>query len=212
MNIQEYAVQKSWKYQMDNSKGLGGWNNYGGGMDKPDWIVVVGRNRDSEMLDESNFEAALERLGGEGKNVAVERFGHWGCGWFELLLVNPKSKKHVKIAFEIHNDLQDYPLLDESDFCERESEYQSEYAENVKGDLAKALSKHFRVKPSTALTRLAYDLNMEAQAYYGNDACINVYVSRSPDDRDKTQLKNCMGQMQYRYKKSKVFQAIYKQL
>jgi len=45
--------------------------------DRQAWLVVpVSRNRDSNTLAESNFDAALEMLGGESDTVEVHRFGH----------------------------------------------------------------------------------------------------------------------------------------
>lgn len=193
----KYAKENSWQAGMDKSKGLDGWDNYSGDMDKPDWVVSVGRNRDSDLMAESNFDTALEMLGGAGKNVVVERFGHWACGWFELILVNPKSEKHVRIAKEIRDSLADYPLLDESDYSNRESEYQGTYAEGAKNDLAEALAKHFGLKVSNQLRKIAYELNIECQNYYGNDSCIDVYASRAPDKRDIEQLKKCMDQVHW---------------
>ena len=210
--LKQYAETHSWKYQMDNSKALDGWNNYSGGIAYPDWIVSVGQNRDSDIMEVSNFVSALERLGGESKHVKIERFGHWGCGWFELILVNPKSPKHVKIAFEISKDLENYPLLDESDYYERENEYQAEYAESAKTDLAEAISKHFGLKNGKALTNLCFDLNLECQRYYGNDSCVNVYASRMPDARDIEVLKTCLKQLEYQYKNSRVFKALVQKL
>jgi len=86
--------------------------------DREDWLVApVGRNRDSDILDESNFEAALKQLGGESDTVEVHRFGHWACGWFEILLVDPK---HGDALVEMQSSLEDYPLLDEEDHSQRE--------------------------------------------------------------------------------------------
>ena len=201
--VNEFVKVNSWIYQMDNSKGLDGHSNYSGGMDRPDWIVVVGQNRDSDNMQESNFAAALEMLGGESKNVSIERFGHWGCGWFELLLVNPKSIKSVKIAMQIKQSLNDYPILDQNDYYERENEYQSNYAEGAKKDLAEALAIHFGLKNGRALQRIAFDLNMECQQYYGNDACIDVYSNRKPDTRDIERLKTVLKQLSYSDYKSK---------
>ena len=208
--LTEYAKTHSWIYKMNTSKGLDSFDNYSGHMDKPDWVVSCGRNRDSEILDESNFQAALERLGGEGKHVAIERFGHWGCGWFELILVNPKSLKHIKVAVEIAKYLEHYPVLDDSDYSERENEYQSDFANGVKKDLAKAISQHFGLKNTTALVDLSYNLNMECQMYYGNDSCIDVYDCRKPDATDIERLKTCMEQLVhvYNYKNSRVFKAL----
>lgn len=206
--FKEFARTHSWAYQMDNSGGLDGRSNYSGGMEHPDWVVSCGRNRDSDLLQESNFDAALERLGGESKHVIVERFGHWGCGWFELILVNPRSQKHLAIAHTIHIELEAYPVLDESDFSEREWEYQSNFARENQKDLAEAISIHFGLKPTRALVNLAYELNIECQAYAGNDACINVYKGRKPDQSDVRLLRDVMTQLEYRHKRSPIFKRL----
>ena len=86
------------------------------------WVVPVSRTRDTGPFYDSNFEAALAMLGGESQDVQVHRFGHWGPGWFEIILVNPANAEKVKIAEEIEASLEEYPLLDETDFCSREWE------------------------------------------------------------------------------------------
>ena len=83
--------------------------------------VLLSQNRDSEALELSNFRVALERLGGESENVQVHRFGHWACGWFELLLVKPNTKQW-QTALEIEDSLLDYPCLDEMDWSNLEWE------------------------------------------------------------------------------------------
>ena len=99
-----------------DSRGLAGdrhnINNY--------LVLPCGRNRDSGDLDESNFHTALEILGGESDSVQVHRFGHWGCGWFELILVDSTDADKVAIAETIEATLSEYPVLDDSDFSERE--------------------------------------------------------------------------------------------
>ena len=96
--------------------------------DQQNWPVLpVGRTRDSDPLDNSNFETALELLGGERNNIVeVHRFGHWGPGWFEIIIINPKAGKTLKIAESIERSLEDYPILDEQDFYEREHEEANE--------------------------------------------------------------------------------------
>lgn len=86
--------------------------------DREDWLVVpVNRNRDSGILDESNFEAALKILGGESDTVEIHRFGHWACGWFEIILADPK---HGDVLVEMQDSLEGYPVLDEEDHSQRE--------------------------------------------------------------------------------------------
>lgn len=89
-------------------------------------VVPVTQTRDSGPLDRSNFEQALEMLGGESDDVQVHRFGHWGPGWFEIILVDPKSDK-VRIAEDIESSLADYPVLNEEDFSEKETKETEEY-------------------------------------------------------------------------------------
>lgn len=93
--------------------------------DRQDWLVApVIRTRDSGVKAESNFEAALEILGGESKTVEVHCFNHWGPGWFEIILVHPSREKEVE---DIERALEDYPLLDDEDFSSREYEAACDY-------------------------------------------------------------------------------------
>jgi hypothetical protein len=51
----------------------------------------------------------------------VHRFGHWGPGWFEIVLIDPADTNAVKIAEECEASLADYPVLDDMDFSEEET-------------------------------------------------------------------------------------------
>lgn len=91
--------------------------------DQQTWFVVpCARNRDSDCLDESNFAVAermLQEVDPDGKDHEVHRFGHWACGWFEILVVRPGTAA-AKAAEGIESALADYPVLDDDDHCERE--------------------------------------------------------------------------------------------
>jgi hypothetical protein len=207
--LKEFAKKHSWEHQMNTSKGLDSWSNYGG-PNLGNLVVVIGQNRDSELLEESNFESALDMLGGKSKDVIVERFGHWGCGWFELILVNPKNKAKLQIAYDIHKLLEQYPVLDDSDYSDRQSEKFSDYADGAKQDLAEALCLHFglpeKFSKSEDMLYLAYALNIKAQYYYGEDACVDVYDCREPDDRDLKRLETIMQQLEYSLEDNQAFQ------
>lgn len=204
----DYAATNSWRNRM-NSGGLDSWSNYSG-PDLGDLVVVahIGQSRDSEILAQSNFSCALDQLGGESDNVQVHRFGHWGCGWFEIITVNPHSKKHLKLAYKISEALEDYPVLDESDYSEREHEYQSEFAASVQEELAEALSEKFKVHNGPTLKKLAYGLNIQCQQYVGNDSCINIYSGRAPDKRDLKRLQDMLSQLFYEYQNSLIYKAL----
>jgi len=93
--------------------------------DRQGWLVVpTSRNRDSGCLDESNFAVAEKLLAAvdpEGEDHENHRFGHWACGWFEILIVRPGSKAAAE-AEGIEAGLENYPVLDDEDFSEREQE------------------------------------------------------------------------------------------
>ena len=88
---------------------------------KENWYFVISRNRDSDLLGQSNFECALQELGGESETVEVVRFGHWGYGWIEYLLTDERHGEKVQ---EIEKRLANYPLLNEEDYTERVTNYQ----------------------------------------------------------------------------------------
>lgn len=105
--------------------------------DQQDWLVVdVVRTRDSGPLAESNFACTVRSMKEayaaepsaastseeDGRpDYEVHRFGHWGPGWFEIVIVRPGSACE-KEAAEIEAALADYPIVDESDYSEREQE------------------------------------------------------------------------------------------
>ena len=98
----------------------------GRGLALPDqqaWYVApVAKNRDSGALARANFDATLKALGGESETVEVHRFGHWANGWFEIIIINPSQEPTVKLAQEISDSLEDYPIVCEELFSQYEDE------------------------------------------------------------------------------------------
>ena len=104
-----------------NPSGLDSYANYMGETPSKGLLVVLTRNRDSDCLTESNWECALEELGGESETVEIHRFGHWACGWWEALCVKAGSEAE-KIGAEIESSLSDYPVLNDEHFSEKEQD------------------------------------------------------------------------------------------
>lgn len=81
-----------------------------------DWLIgPVGHSRDSDSVEESNWEAMLEAYSAadpEGSNYEVHRFGHWAVGWIEEVAVRPGSRC-ADVAAELRARLEVYPILDE---------------------------------------------------------------------------------------------------
>ncbi len=92
--------------------------------DIDDWFIApIGQNRDSDILTESNFAMAVEALekaeGEGGDDFRVISCNHWACGWVEYIILRPGSKC-VEVMEDIESRLEDYPVLNDEDFSERE--------------------------------------------------------------------------------------------
>jgi hypothetical protein len=86
------------------------------------WAIgPVGQHRDSDVLERSNFAAALRAMGGEGDDVEVVSFQHWAVGWVEEISFRMGSEA-AAVAHVLAVALGDYPVLDEEDYAEREWE------------------------------------------------------------------------------------------
>ena len=111
--------------------------------DQQNWLVVpVSQTRDSGPLDRSNFAAALAGLGDEGPTVEVHRFGHWACGWFEIIIIDPLDTTALKIAEDIERALMDYPVLDDEDYSNTQhAEYLESWDNYAARDFAKELQR-----------------------------------------------------------------------
>lgn len=125
--------------------------NFMGSLPDKAWLVVLGRNRDSDILTESNWEVAIQDLESQGftefgdLSVPVEgedyekgeekpfysiiRHGHWACGWVEYLCVLAGTEAQ-KIGEEIHCALADYPVLDDEHYSEMEQKEADNIWEN----------------------------------------------------------------------------------
>lgn len=109
------------------------------------WVAPCSQHRDSECLDRANFDGLLKALGGESKSVQVHRFGHWANGWFELILISPKAIKKVKIAEEIEQGLENYPVVDDDLYSEYESKENWQTVQNYSHELAEEIEQVFRI-------------------------------------------------------------------
>lgn len=103
--------------------------------EQQDWLVPdqVGRNRDSAYWVEANFtafEREMKKIDPEGNDHENHRFGHWACGWFEIIIVRPGSPAAIE-AEKLNDALSDYPILDESLHSEYEEEAKQAYWKNM---------------------------------------------------------------------------------
>lgn len=102
------------------------WDIRGLGLeDRQDWLVApCGLSRDSGVRETANWRAMLRALGGESDDVEIHRFGHWACGWLEIVIVRPDSAAATE-AESIECGLADYPIVCDTTHGEVESEFAS---------------------------------------------------------------------------------------
>ena len=101
-------------------------SNYGG-QDLSNYFCVLGRSRDSGLLETSNWEVGQTEFKQFDSGWEVFGFNHWAVGWIDELMVHEDAPEAVLIlAANIHSQLQDYPILDEEDYSRREFEAEEE--------------------------------------------------------------------------------------
>lgn len=93
------------------------------------YVAPVAINRDTaDALTLSNWSvvtAELEPLC-EHDESGIHRFGHWACGWYELMLIHESDTKALKAADDWAASLADYCVADEGALSEQELELEQE--------------------------------------------------------------------------------------
>lgn len=120
----------------DNTRAVGSSAYWG---DNGDWLIASAMHRDSDCLTCSNFrcfEKALKALpefkawDGEFSPVTIEEFNHWAVGWVQYLIIHPSFTAGVALAESIRAKLEEYPVLDDEDFSNIETEEANETWKN----------------------------------------------------------------------------------
>ena len=109
-------------------------------------LAGFGIHRESDPLEESNYSVAMRTLaeaaGAEWNQIgfvgrpwanptdahdpdtdppiAVAEFRHWAVGWVQELMVRTDRPDVIAVAEELYCRVQDYPILSEDDYTERE--------------------------------------------------------------------------------------------
>lgn len=112
-----------------------------------DWAIIYTHNRDSSLLDQSNaavIEKAMQPFtDGDDPDVVFESHDHWAVGHVDGFSVRVFKDGQITEAFRTCHGLAermaDYPILDESDYSQRE--FDATY-DNI-GDAAWRLKDEF---------------------------------------------------------------------
>lgn len=93
------------------------------------YIAPCSQTRDSSTLERVNFETMASRVlaASQHDETEIHRFGHWACGWYEMLLIHPDDIPALVVASELSAALESYSILDEEKLSEAEYEAATEY-------------------------------------------------------------------------------------
>jgi hypothetical protein len=95
-----------------------------------DWAIIYTHNRDSGLLDQSNAAVITKAMQpfteGDDPDVCFESHHHWAVGHVDGFSLRVFKRGRITKAFRVYHELAermaDYPVLDESDYSEREYE------------------------------------------------------------------------------------------
>ena len=97
--------------------------------DADQWAIFSADNRDSGLLDQSNAEQIAEEMSPyldcDDPDIFAESHNHWACGYVNGYSIRVyDSNGNITPAFVAYyillSALDDYPVLDEMDYSERE--------------------------------------------------------------------------------------------
>lgn len=115
--------------------------------DPDNWAIIYTHNRDSGLLDQSNAAVIAKAMRpfskGNDPDVVFESHHHWAVGHVDGFSLRCFNKGEITKAFKKYHELavqmDDYPVLDETDYSNREYEAT---VENIE-DAAWRLKKEF---------------------------------------------------------------------
>lgn len=92
------------------------------------WAVVYTHHRDSGLLAQSNARVVTKKLepftDGEDPDVVTESHSHWAVGYIDGFSIRVFKDGEITPAFQVWHELaermENYPILDESDYSQRE--------------------------------------------------------------------------------------------
>ena len=98
--------------------------------DSHNWAIFYSQHRDSGLLDQSNAAVIAKALESftdtDNPDVVFESHNHWAVGHIDGFSIRVFKRGRITKAFRTYHELEqrmaDYPLLDETDYSNREYE------------------------------------------------------------------------------------------
>lgn len=100
-----------------------------------DYYILYSHNRDSNLIEESNYETIKESLKNDKINFIEIVSSHFLVGWIEQIGIHEDDLIGIEKANDILVSLEGYPIFDEEDFSKRQYEKALEIEQEIKKDL-----------------------------------------------------------------------------
>ncbi len=145
----------------------------------------------ADLLDESNWECIKRELAAvdpDSTDHKVASFGHWATP-YDLMLVKAGSKAHAA-AERLMSRYANYPVIDESDFSERETEAFCKDLVDCLGQLTIVVNG----------VELAGDGPEYDALFIAIDQA--MHVSDSPDSCDRSDVESELRELGFEYDES----------
>lgn len=122
--------------QWDHPTGFDSSRNFSGDSDHLHdryFVAPVSTSRDADILTRSNWDVVTDEIlkVARHNDTEIHRFGHWGCGWYEQLLIHKSDTEALKVAEEWCCTLADYPVASDVHYSELQREEAAEYWERM---------------------------------------------------------------------------------
>lgn len=156
--IEDLTRYRDWAPTAFDCRGLGE-------VDVSEWFVapvMITRDTGPGALERSNWERLCEIAEAEGIEHTTRTMGHWGPGWFEILLIAPA---HAEWLAGWVCALADYPIVDESHFSGLERGAMADYWER------ESLQERIRICADCGVSIFA-----ARRDYMPNDGRVDEYL------------------------------------
>lgn len=151
--------------------------------------AYIGRSAQSDVLEESNFAAALDRLHEAAEaitdeppsvSVYVHRASHWAAGWVESIWVAAHPDLVARVM-QLREALEQYPVLDEDDYSRREWEDLQDALKDATDAAYRSLDDRYGMTFDYALAHVMAEVSDDGQWRVGEDVDWD-YVERLVQD------------------------------
>jgi len=163
------------------------------------WLVFLSRNRDSPLLENHNFETALAAVkplavdvpDEDSAGVLVVSENHWAVGWVEWIAIHESNTAAIAAAEAIESRLENYPILDEMAYCNREADaYCEAWVSWGHREFVRELERAELIQDDACddctpdATREAFELLIPSGEFHGGDGSPNIRYAIERAKRD----------------------------